>query len=251
MKNTEIFIRIKPFLVRIINLFIVTKKNLLHVIYYFKSIYLRVSFASHLDKYIKNNEIRKLQIGSGDNDLIGWLNTDLYPRKGFAYLDASKPIPIDDATFDRVYSEHMIEHVSFQESYAFLKECFRILRPGSKIRIATPDLEKYIGLFNTDNNPLNDKYIEWISSNWLEKGGIPFKNPSFIINLVMHAWGHLFIFDFDTFRTVLEEIGYKNVTRHNYNESEDIHFHNIERHGEVIGNREMCAFETLIIEAEK
>ena len=105
----------------------------------------------------------------------------------------------------------MIEHVSFQDSYKFMKECFRVLRSGSKIRIATPDLHRYIELFNKDSDPMKEKYIQWISSNWLKKGGIPFMNPSFVLNLVMHAWGHLFIFDFDTFKAVLEEIGFKNV----------------------------------------
>lgn len=251
MKNNLIFKKLKPFLVNVIILLKRLKKKSFQLTHYLKSFYLKILFKKNLKRYMLNYDIRKLQIGSGTNDLKGWLNTDLYPRKGFSYLDASKPFTIDDSTFDRIYSEHMIEHVSFQDSYKFLKECFRILRPGSKIRIATPDLERYIELFNNDSDPMKEKYIQWISSNWLEKGGIPFKNPSFVLNLVMHAWGHLFIFDFDTFKAVLEEIGFKNVSRHSYKESDDIHFQNIETHGDVIGNVEMNKYETLIVEAEK
>ena len=246
----KILLRFKPFLVKIIifsrNLF----KSFKKILTYFKSIYLRIIYPFQIKSYLKN-DFRKLQLGSGDNLMEGWFNTDLYPKKGFIYLDVSKPLPIPSSSFDRIFSEHMIEHVSFQESYLFLKECHRILKPGGRIRIATPDLDHYLRLFNSEKSSLDEEYIDWISKDWLIRGGITFKNPSMFINLVMHSWGHEFIFDFDTFNSVLKEIGFKDVTRHVSQESFDVNFKNIERHGAFIGNQKMNSLETLNVEATK
>ena len=41
-----------------------------------------------------------------------------------------------------VYSEHMFEHVLPMDGAAFLKESYRILKPGGVLRVVTPDLEK-------------------------------------------------------------------------------------------------------------
>ena len=134
-----------------------------------KSLIGRFTFSYKLKNYLKSSEIRRLQLGSGDNNMEGWFNTDLFPKKGFAFLDASKPFNIPDSTFDRIFSEHMIEHISFQEAELQLKECYRILRSGSKIRIATPNLMHFLNLFNDSQG--NQEYKKWISLEEHHKSG--------------------------------------------------------------------------------
>ena len=55
-----------------------------------------------------------LEIGAGWNSRPGWLTTDLNPPPGHACirLDATKSFEIPSDSFDFVYSEHMIEHVT-------------------------------------------------------------------------------------------------------------------------------------------
>ena len=215
-----------------------------------KSLSGRLTFSSKLKKYLKESDTRLMQLGSGDNAMQGWFNTDLYPKQGFVFLDASKPFNIPNCTFDRIFSEHMIEHISYNQAELQLKECYRILRPGSKIRIATPNLNHYIELFSNSDSSL-ENYKEWISNNWLKKASIDYKNPSFFLNLVMHSWGHEFIYDFNTLETTLKGIGFTNVKEYECYQSDDNFFKGIERHGDFIGNREMNALETLVIEADK
>lgn len=50
-------------------------------------------------------------------------------------------IPLPDEAFDVVYHSHLLEHFTKPAAAAFLKECFRVLRPGGVIRVAVPDLE--------------------------------------------------------------------------------------------------------------
>src|SRR5262249_42487295 len=88
--------------------------------------------------YLKSHQIAKLQIGASNNILDGWLNTDVFPaRSGVVYLDATRRFPFDDETFDYVMAEHVIEHIDYSAGQAMLKECFRILRPGGRVRFAT------------------------------------------------------------------------------------------------------------------
>src|SRR5262249_49553943 len=56
--------------------------------------------SSHMiAEYMKNTKVRKLQVGSGEFSLPGWLNTDIDPVWGQAYLDATKPFPFPDSSF--------------------------------------------------------------------------------------------------------------------------------------------------------
>src|SRR5579863_6638205 len=52
-----------------------------------------------ISSYLKNNAVHKLQLGAGEFSLPGWLNTDIEPHEGQAYLDASAPFPLPDASF--------------------------------------------------------------------------------------------------------------------------------------------------------
>ena len=47
-----------------------------------------------ISAYLKQNSVRKLQIGAGPNNFTGWLNTDYTPIRGQAYLDATAPFPL-------------------------------------------------------------------------------------------------------------------------------------------------------------
>lgn len=204
-----------------------------------------------ISNYIKNNKVRKLQLGSGTNRYDGWFNTDLYPRGGNAYLDVTSPLPFKDNTFDYIYSEHMIEHISFQDAEQLLRESYRILRRGGKLRIATPDLSHYVSLFGENKSPQQNEYIDWMHSNWINKAGIKYKNESFILNLAMHSWGHLFIFDFNTLNSVLSDIGFGEIKQFECQKSDDENLVNLENHGEVIGNIKMNHMETLVVQGTK
>jgi len=203
---------------------------------------------NQIGRYAESHQVRKLQIGSGPSALPGWLNTDLNPRTDeVVFLDATKPFPIDDGTFDYVYSEHMLEHISWQNALAMLRECHRVLKPAGTIRIATPDLEVLLGLNKTDDL-MAQKYIKWITDQSLE--GISVCKVSFVINNAFYNWGHQFLYDGETLEMTLQEAGFIETKRCSPGESDDEVLRDLEFHGKNIGDEEMNVFETLVYEAK-
>lgn len=60
------------------------------------------------------------------------------------WAHATKHLPLPDSSAEVLYSSHMLEHLDREEVIAFLGEARRVLAIGGIIRIAVPDLEKYV-----------------------------------------------------------------------------------------------------------
>jgi len=81
-------------------------------------------------------------LGCGKRYHPSWTNIDIASRgKGVIRHDLSQGIPAADSSVDVIYSSAVLEHIRLQHVQPFLRECFRVLKPGGIIRIAVPDLE--------------------------------------------------------------------------------------------------------------
>ncbi|MFM8468714.1 MAG: class I SAM-dependent methyltransferase [Limisphaerales bacterium] len=114
-------------------------------------------------EYLESHPVRKLQIGAGYNMLAGWLNVDFNPytrQPGQLYLNATRTFPFAEASFDYVFSEHMIEHIWWPDGQTMLKESHRILKPGGKIRISTPNLASITSLLDPPRTAIKEQYLK-------------------------------------------------------------------------------------------
>lgn len=210
----------------------------------------RVTAPKKIEAYIHQHTIRKIQIGAGPTRHEGWLNTTLQPIKpGIVHLNATKPFPIPGNVFDYVFSEHMIEHLTFEDGQIFLEESYRILKSQGKIRIATPDLAQIIKLYTQPEQPEQQAYIRWITDTFLAYADD--YRPAYVINRSFGGWGHLFIYDRSTLKACLERIGFVDIKWFDPHESDDENLTQIENHGEVVGNDAMMRYETMIVQATK
>jgi predicted SAM-dependent methyltransferase len=161
-------------------------------------------------RYLQTHDVRKLQLGAGEHPHPGWLNTDLhdYGRSDeLVYLDVRRPFPLPDDSFDVVYSEHMLEHLTYAEGQRCLRECFRVLRPGGTIRVATPSLERLARLY--DGGDLRRRYVRWAVETLEPELAAPL--PGAVLNNFFRSWGHEFIYDPETLRHALTEAGFVDV----------------------------------------
>lgn len=229
-----------------------------------------------IDSYLDSASIHKLQIGSGTNPLPGWLNTDYEPVSDeVIYLDATEVFPFDDQSFDYVFSEHMIEHIHYKDGLFMLREGFRVLKPGGRLRVATPDVEKIISLLSPNKTDDQIRYLEWSTHEILglytpSKSKLQLHRPEwdldpehisrafpdpvssacFVINNFFHSYGHRFLYNELTLKSALRDAGFIDVKRHLPGESDDEHLHDIESHQRLIGD-EMNHFETMVLEARR
>lgn len=189
--------------------------------------------------------LRKLHIGCGDHPLAGWVNTDLTPcHLSIVWMDATQPFPVVSGTVDRVFSEHMIEHVSRAAGQAMLRECFRVLRPGGRIRISCPDRQFIADLTGGGELPeLASRYVDWARQHF----GLP--DAAAVGRNLETGFGHQFIYDRATLAAALEEAGFARVTWHRIMESHDPELRGLEHESRMPPG--FLQLETMTAEAEK
>jgi predicted SAM-dependent methyltransferase len=100
--------------------------------------------------------IEKLEIGSGSNPEPGYVHLDI--QSGLPHLDIlsdvrKTPLPSNFVS-DHIRAVHIMEHFCHPEdsspsmrkqwgtTYEVVKEMYRILKPGGKFLIVTPDYDK-------------------------------------------------------------------------------------------------------------
>jgi len=200
----------------------------------------RAKRRTQIEEYLRTHGERKLQLGAGEHPRDNWLNTDLHGyRRGdeLVYLDVRKPFPLPDASFDFVYSEHMLEHLTYAEGQRCLRECFRVLRPGGRVRIATPSLERLVRLYDGDASAR--RYVRWAVETHEPEMNAPL--PGVVLNNFFRSWGHRFIYDPETLRHALTEAGFADIEERPVGE--------LEQH--LAEEPELNEYETFVLEARR
>jgi SAM-dependent methyltransferase len=207
-------------------------------------------------RYVETHPTRKLQLGTGPNPLEGWLNTDLLPdtypeyRDRLVFLDAARRFPFHDMTFDYIFSEHQIEHIPEPAARTMVDECLRVLRPGGRVRIATPDLAAIVRLYDDPLDEVERHYVDWVMATFRPNIGSG-NRRCYVINHMFKDHKHQFIYDYETLAAVLADAGFVDVSRWKAGESGDPALRGIERHGQAIGDDSVNDFETLVVEAAR
>jgi predicted SAM-dependent methyltransferase len=202
-----------------------------------------------IEDYLRNMPVRKVQLGAGPNFLDGWLNTDYEPTvAGLVFLDVTREFPLPSGCLDFNFSEHLIEHVSHQSALFMLNEAFRTLRPGGTIRVATPNLQNFLSLFGTSDSLHAKRYVEWsVEMNQFPQHGT---TACFVLNNMLRAWGHQFIYDPATLESTLRKAGFSDIVLCGVGESRHPELRDLESHGLIIGE-ENNLFETMVLEGTR
>ncbi|WP_157692973.1 class I SAM-dependent methyltransferase [Pedococcus dokdonensis] len=170
-------------------------------------------------------EHTKVHLGCGPYTFDGWANLDLGGGSDVVSFDLTARLPFEDASLDRIFTEHFIEHVTRQRGARFLRECARVLKPGGVLRVSTPDLVRLV-----------DEYLAGRTTEWTDQGWTP-ATPAQMLNEGMRQWGHRFVYDEPELIAAIRSAGFADVTRVAWRESQHEDLRGLEQrsfHGDLI-----------------
>lgn len=156
-------------------------------------------------KLLGEHTVIKLNIGCGTDYKKGWINIDNNSdnniKEGRLDLnwDLRNPLPFDNDSVDFIFNEHFFEHLEVEEAKSVIPDLMRVLKPGGVLRIAMPDLEDSIKMYQDKN---------WRKKAFLKKFGLEFvKTRAEMINMHFRWWGHKWLYDYEEFKRRLNEVG--------------------------------------------
>jgi hypothetical protein len=134
---------------------------------------------------------------------------------------------IKTGSADRVYSCHLVEHLTQKESLRMLEECFRILVSNGLMRIGAPDGVRLVQRYLRDTEACLRK----------EEDTCRFRDQMFGELAGGYVSGdknaHRFLWDIPSMRYTLKKIGFKEITVCSYKNGKDPEMAQIDNHEEI------------------
>lgn len=156
-----------------------------------------------------------LNLGCGPHIFEGWVNADDYAiKRSFRQrafrpswrLDITRAWTCPDNTWDGVFSEHVLEMLTYSDAVFVLTECLRTLKPSGRIRISLPDLKQYVALYQGNGDP----------------AGYPdFPDPVLAVAFLTQMHFHRSTWDARLMMRLLTEIGFEKAAEAAYCKGED------------------------------
>jgi SAM-dependent methyltransferase len=103
-------------------------------------------------------------------------------------------IPLPSRCADAIFSSHLLEHLSRGNGERLLREAWRVLRPGGRIRVAVPDLEEVMVLYRAGRK---QEALQ---------GLFAYSEAGFFAR-------HRYMYDFDLLRDALLQAGFTDIER--------------------------------------
>jgi SAM-dependent methyltransferase len=147
----------------------------------------------------------KLHLGCASKHIEGFVNVDVRELDGVDVIDNIITLEkFENDSADLIYVSHVLEHVGRREYMKVLDRWHDILKSDGVLRIAVPDFEQVVAHYNKfkDLNVLR---------------GFLYGGQTYAENYHYCAW------DFETIKADLEKIGFKDVKRYDWRNTEHSH----------------------------
>lgn len=156
-------------------------------------------------KALRQLKSLKLHIASGGSVIPGWTNIDVVQSADIR-MDLRRHLPLKSDSVHLIFCEHFADHISYPHGIRrLLSECYRILEPGGCARFVLHDgrglMKAYI-----DHDQRYFKVAELDKISMIEAVNQLFRFNDF----------HQFIYDYDLFKSLLEEAGFSTVVQQRY-----------------------------------
>jgi len=163
------------------------------------------------------------------NPILKWLykkNTRPFPSN-VKFGNIIKGLPEKDNSCEGIYCSHVLEHLSYNDFQKALTNTLKILKPNGIFRCVVPDLKFAIERYQSEYS-----YVPNPASNFMRLTLLGKENRSKSVADVMKDFfgnsKHLWMWDEKSLITELENAGFKNCRRCNFNDSSDLLFLDVE-----------------------
>ncbi len=147
----------------------------------------------------------KLNLGCGKRIIPGFIHIDWADFPHIDYIHDIRTLPMfDDQSVDLIYSSHTIEYFDRDEVIAILTEWQRVLKHGGRLRLAVPDIEGLVKVYNKHQK------LEMILGPLYGKMSVKGRE-----DFVYHRT----IYDFNSLKDVLLRSGFESVRRYDWRQT--------------------------------
>lgn len=154
--------------------------------------------SSNSDRNVEDRYPVAYNLGSGRALWAGWINID---ADGYGDLQADlRRLPVDSDSADAVAAIHVLEHFYEWEAADLLTEWKRILKPGGKMILELPCMDKVFG-YAVQCVREKEGMVEFMTLHALY-GDPKHHNP-----MMCHKWGWFTV----PLKAVLEQIGMREI----------------------------------------
>jgi predicted SAM-dependent methyltransferase len=151
--------------------------------------------------------LKQLNLGCWHRDIPGFINIDLCD---FPHIDYKSGIDdlsmFEDNTVDLIYSSHSFEYFDRVDAVDVLGEWRRVLKPGGTLRLAVPDFDKLIRIYQDSGD------LGRITGPLFGRMKIDTERGS-------RKLYHKTVYTFDSLKLLLEEGGFKGIHRYDWRET--------------------------------
>lgn len=159
-----------------------------------------------------------LDLGCGPNTDPEFINVDYGWHPGIDICwDITKPLPLSDGRIKGIYTEHCLEHLPPDCIESVLQDCFRLLASQGTLRIVVPDGELYLRAYCATLSDGDRTRIPYSESDQIGE----IYSPIMSVNRIFREHGHLYIYDFDCLRRLLEKTGFTDIRKCAFRDGRD------------------------------
>jgi predicted SAM-dependent methyltransferase len=88
-----------------------------------------------------------LNLGSGKRDLVDFINIDAVKQTDMTVVGDILHLAYADGSVDKIFSEHVFEHLDRADGERFFSECSRMLKQGGDLEIIVPCWRTWINRY--------------------------------------------------------------------------------------------------------
>jgi len=162
-----------------------------------------------------------------------WKIVDVSGGADYTLDISKKPLPFKESSIEAIYTSHTLEHILPDRIYFTFSELYRVLNPGSLIRIVVPDIDLALDAYHrkdyeylknsnapTKLNSLPDFPIFYLSSWMFTYRSKLLKSDN--AKLDDFLGGHVMVFNSQVLRYFLDKANFSNIKEKCYNNCDEI-----------------------------